>query len=126
MKPLPAEDVQYVLKHTHSLWHEFKSARIFITGATGFIGQWLVAVFLAANKKYQLNLEIVGLSRYSQQATIPFITGDITNFSFPAGDFSHIIHAAIEACAVDQMYNHIVEGAKHIKNFARFANCNRI
>ena len=134
MNPL-ATDLDHVLAHIEGLWDELRNQRIFITGGTGFFGCWLLESFAWANTKLGLNAQAVVLSRnpraFAQKAphlvadkAIIFQTGDVRNFVFPAGAFSHVIHAATEASAkLNQenpllMLDTIVEGTRHTLDFA--------
>ena len=103
-------DLDNILTCTGDLWEELRDGRIFITGGTGFFGCWLLESFLWANAKHRLNASAVVLSRNPNGflkkaphlASNPAITlhqGDIRDFSFPEGHFSHVIHAATEASA---------------------------
>lgn len=105
--PLPGADLDHILNHTEALWEGLRAKRIFITGGTGFVGIWLLESFLHANEKLGLNAEAWVLSRHPDRfiAQLPhlanrrelqFVTGDIRDFTYPSGSFSHIIHAAAD------------------------------
>ena len=104
MNPLE-EDLNHILIHTEGLWEELRNQRIFITGGTGFFGCWLLESFAWANTKLNLNASALVLSRnpgaFSRKAphlasnpSIQLQAGDVRNFEFSAGGFSHVINAA--------------------------------
>jgi dTDP-glucose 4,6-dehydratase len=128
-------DLAHVLDLTAGLWEDFRGARLFLTGGTGFFGRWLLETFAAANDRWQLDAEAVVLSRnsYAFRQKVPalaarsdicFIAGDVRCFDFPEGRFSHVIHAATEASVAlnDQqpllMWETIVEGTRRVLDFA--------
>jgi dTDP-glucose 4,6-dehydratase len=130
-----SHDLDHILIHTKDLWEELRDKRIFITGGTGFFGCWLLESFIWANDKLDLNASAVVLTRYYEafhkkaphivtHPAIQFHLGDVRNFNFPAGEFSHIIHAATSASArlndADQLlvFDTIVEGTRHTLDFA--------
>lgn len=134
MNPLAA-DLNHVLAHTEKLWEELRGSRIFITGGTGFFGCWLLESFSWANDKLDLNASAVVLTRnvesfrekaphLASHPAIQFCPGDVRSFEFPAGQFSHVIHAATEASvklnAEDPltMFGTIVDGTRHTLDFA--------
>jgi nucleoside-diphosphate-sugar epimerase len=135
MNPLAA-DLDHVLAHTTGLWEELRGQRIFITGGTGFFGCWLLESFAWANEHLKLGATAVVLTRnpeafrqkaphLANQPAIQFHVGDVCNFAFPAGRFSHVIHAATEASAklnAEQplaMFDTIVEGTRRTLEFTR-------
>ena len=140
---LPLEDLEHVLLHTNSLWEELRGKRLFITGGTGFFGTWLLESFLHANDRLDLGAQIVALSRNPQAfaAKLPHLAkhpaltiwrGDIRNFSFPEGIFSHVIHGATQASAKlnteapAEMLDSIVGGMQRLLKFtaqARVEKC---
>ena len=130
-----SDDLDHVLNHTRSLWESLRNQRIFITGGTGFFGCWLLESFVWANTALKLNASAFVLTRNCAQfkkkcphlfsdPSLFFHEGDIKDFIFPQGHFSHIIHAATEACvnlnknSPDNMFNTIVQGTKHTLDFA--------
>jgi len=105
-----ADDLDDIVALTAPLWEELRGNRLFITGGTGFFGRWLLDSFLWANERFHLRSHAVVLTRNPQRvweqaahlandAAITLHRGDVRDFEFPAGSFSHVIHAATEASA---------------------------
>jgi nucleoside-diphosphate-sugar epimerase len=135
MTSVLANDLNQILVRTEELWDELRDQRIFITGGTGFFGSWLLESLVWANDHLDLKTSAVVLTRnyeafkkkaphLTSHPAIKFHIGDVRNFDFPAGEFSHIIHAATAASAKfnDEdpllMFDTIVEGTRHILDFA--------
>lgn len=100
-----ARDLDHILAHTEGLWDELRGARLFITGGTGFFGRGFLESLSWANRQLDLKISVVVLSRFPEafrkkmfsfvdESMVRFHQGDIRDFSFPKGTFSHIIHAA--------------------------------
>ena len=101
-------DLKGVLRRTRNAWEQLRGQRIFITGGTGFFGKWLVETFAYAVSELDLDATLVLLTRDPQRflkamphlsgcESITFEQGDVRDFNFPTGEFSHVIHAATEA-----------------------------
>ena len=60
---LPADDLNFIEQSLGSSSEKLRNKRIFLTGATGFIGKSLLETLLWLNKNQNLNLEIVSISR---------------------------------------------------------------
>lgn len=135
MKRISEEDLKHVLENTKGIIGALKNKSVFITGATGFFGKWLLESFLYLNKVLSLNASVCALSRdpdaflaqfpfYKNEPGITFLKGDIQNFIFPKGRFHYIIHAATEADAKLNsenpllMLNTIINGTKRVLDFA--------
>ena len=134
MNPL-ATDLDHVLAYTQDLWEELRGQRVFITGGTGFFGCWLLESFLWVNARLELGASVTVLTRnpesfgknfphLSNASSVTLHQGDIRNFDFPKGHFSHIIHAAtdVNAAASDPkpllMFDTIVQGTRRALDFA--------
>jgi nucleoside-diphosphate-sugar epimerase len=130
-----AEDLDHILDHTRDAWEELRGQRIFITGGTGFFGMWLVESFLWANQRLHLGARAVVLSRnppafcqkqphLAEFAALSFHQGDVRDFAFPPGTFSHVIHAATQSSArlneqsPAVMLDTIVAGTERTLDFA--------
>lgn len=129
-----AEDLNHILTYTKDLWEEFRDQKIFITGGTGFFGCWLLESFAWANDKLNLNALAVVLSRnpacfenrvphlYHHNA-IQFLKGDVKDFIFPEGVFSHIVHCAVYQTPAGEkvsnilMLNEMIVGLKRVLDF---------
>jgi len=105
LRHLLSDDLDEIFRRVGDLWMDFRGQRIFMTGATGFFGKWLLESFLLADQRLGLNIEIVALTRDSapllkamphlaDSGCISFQHGDIRNFDFPKGSFDTIIHMA--------------------------------
>ena len=138
MQALPSvaeSDLAHILSHGETDWLDLRDERLFITGGTGFFGIWLLEAIVAANQHLGTNIETWVLSRnpaafahrsphLAEAPGIHWVAGDVTNFSFPAGTFSHVIHAATEASATLNanqpldMFNTITRGTERVLEFA--------
>lgn len=140
--PLKA-DLDHILEHTQGLWDELRGQRLFITGGTGFFGCWLLESLAWANDKLGLHVQAVVLSRHPESfarkaphlahhPAISFHVGDVRNFEFPEGPFSHVIHAATEASTKLneenplQMFDIIIEGTRRTLDFAVHAGARKV
>jgi len=139
-----AVDLDYILSHTEKVWDDLRGQRLFITGGTGFFGAWLLESFAWANDHLNLNASLLALTRdvaafrkkaphLADHRAIDFHVGDIRDFTFPAGEFSHIIHAATTSALAtfnneDQLvkFDTIVQGTRHTLDFAVYCRAKKI
>ena len=132
---LTQQDLELIQARTSSLWDEVRGQRLFLTGGTGFFGCWLVESFCHANRLLGLGAEITILTRnpnaFTEKcphlATDPAVVlhaGDVRSFTFPAGEFAYVIHAATEARARQaaeaplEMLSTMVAGTERTLEFA--------
>jgi nucleoside-diphosphate-sugar epimerase len=130
-----SRDLDSILERTAELWPEFRGERLFVTGGTGFFGTWLLESFAWANDRLNLDAQAVVLTRnaaafrekaphLAEHPAIRFHAGDMRNFQFPSGGFSHVIHAATEsASGLNEqdplaMLDAIVSGTRRVLDFA--------
>ncbi len=135
MKPLPSEDLDHVLAHTRDLWAGARGQSFFITGGTGFFGRWLLESFARANDALALGMRAVVLTRnpaaFAQKAPhlvaradLEFVPGDLRTFSFPAGRFPYLIHAAADTAVwtqqqvPDDLLDRTVAETRRVLDFA--------
>jgi dTDP-glucose 4,6-dehydratase len=130
--PLPKEDLEHVLTHSRGLWEQLRGGRVFVTGATGFFGNWLLETFAHANQQLGLGAELVGLTRnpeafltkapyLADHGSIRLHKGDVRDFEFPTGNFSHVIHAGTTSSAPvppAEMLDTIIQGTRRTLDFA--------
>ncbi len=128
-----ASDLDEVLENIRDLWNDVRGQRIFITGATGFFGCWLLETFAWTNQRLTLGAKATILTRNPRRLKerIPhlagecdIVVGDVRTFAFPKGHFSHVIHGATESSAIlcanepETMFDTIVSGTRHCLEFA--------
>lgn len=130
--PVPAEDLVYVLARTTPLWEELRGETLFITGGTGFFGLWLLESFAHANQQLNLKARAVVLTRnpgafaakaphLAKRVDIKLVAGDVRDFTFPPGNFSHVIHAGTTSSTPvepAEMFDTIVDGTRRVLEFA--------
>ena len=139
MPPLPKEDLKHVLEYTRPLWEQLRGKRLFVTGATGFFGIWLLETFAHANDQLGLGAELVGLSRdpeafykkvphLAEASSITLHQGDVRDFNFPQGEFTHVIHGGTTSSApvpALEMLDTMIEGTRRTLDFAVAAGATR-
>lgn len=95
-------------KQTESLRETLCGARLFITGGTGFFGRWLLEYLAYCEDLHNLGLRATVLTRdrnsfarahknvdrLLSHRALHFMEGDVRDFAFPAGSYSHVIHGA--------------------------------
>jgi len=108
---LPVEDLDHVFNAVGPHWERLRNQRLLITGGTGFIGKWLLATFLYANRRLGLAAHVTVLSRCPDNflaahpklrnaEEITWLKSDVKDFVHDeAGDYNFAIHAATDVVA---------------------------
>ena len=121
-------------------WNYAKGASLFITGGTGFFGKSMLDYRLRHPEWKWAQAEWTVLSRsperfaascpqLAKQPGVSFVAGDVRDFAFPQRRFDAIIHAATSAVTTlsdEEMTSVIVDGARHVADFAKAAGCRAI
>jgi len=132
------QDLKHIWEKAHRCLPDLSGSRIFITGGTGFFGRWLLESLAYAVQHLRLQTEVVVLTRHPQKflraaphfreaSWLRFIQGDVRDFTFPDGEFTHLLHAATEASASLNrdapllMLDTITEGTRRVLEMARSA-----
>lgn len=82
-----------------------KGKCVFVTGATGFFGLWLLCALVHIKKLLGSDLRLLALSRNPQKFLnqhpefeldrhVEFITADVSHFNYARGDITHLVHMA--------------------------------
>jgi dTDP-glucose 4,6-dehydratase len=93
---LPTNDLAHVLNHMRA-WDKLRAKRVFLSGASGFVGAWLSQSLEYANQQLGLGAELIRVPRTE----------------LPPGRFDYGIHAA----KADD-YRADVDGTRRILDFA--------
>jgi dTDP-glucose 4,6-dehydratase len=141
--PVIEEDLASIQRRLAPHWPALKGARIFFTGATGFIGRWMLEALKRANVTHDLGLSATLLTRdplhfaatYPDLANYPpfsTVRGDVLGLASTGEAYSHVIHAATDASAdLNEnnpllMFDTIVTGTRNTLDFARAAGAQRV
>ena len=133
-RPLPRAELAEAVSLAGD-WSPLQGAHLFISGGTGFFGKWLLETLGAAEQALNLGVEATVLSRNPQRfldtmphlAQVPWLhfqQGDVTDFTFPAGTYTHILHGAASSDARDYrqdptaMRRALVGGTQRVLDFA--------
>lgn len=91
---------EYLLKNSISL----DSKNIFITGASGFVGSWLLNVTHKLQRDYGQNFKVIATTRDVKRTQhllgdeifqhAQWVSGRIQDMDLERFDFSHVVHAA--------------------------------
>jgi len=131
---LPARDLENVCARTAALWQEARGKRFFVTGGTGFFGQWLLESFCHVNRELNLGARMTVLTRdpraldakarhLANDDAIGLLRGDVRDFKFPAGEFEYVVHAATatkgEQGAGLEFLDTMIAGTRRVLEFAQ-------
>ncbi len=127
-----------------ALWDKLRGTHLFVTGGTGFVGRWLLDTLALAEERFNLDLQICVLTRHLNcfAAKAPllvlhpafrFIVGDVRDFDFPTGNYSHILHlAAVSANTTFNKADPLMQfdiayqGTRRVLEFAKHCSAHRL
>ncbi|SOB79171.1 dTDP-glucose 4,6-dehydratase [Sphingomonas guangdongensis] len=130
---IPDEDLRAIDAALASHWPKLDGARLFFTGATGFIGRWM----LEALARAPIDVDVTVLTRdpvaFERRAPhlawrYELIAGDVLDLPALPGGYSHVIHGATDASAAltaddpRRMFDTIVTGTRAVLEVAHAAN----
>ena len=130
-----AKDLKAVNAALAADWPRLAGKRIFMTGATGFIGRWMLSALAQANQELGLNAEIDVLTRdpdvfarrepeLAAASGFRFVRGDVLTLGASEARYDYVLHAATDASAdlndnnPLKMFDTIVEGTRRALDFA--------
>lgn len=138
------DDLEQVDRALSSLWPRLRGAHLFVTGATGFFGIWLLESLLWANRAHRLDLAITALSRAPERFLneraphlrdrdeLHFVTGHAADFEIPSRRCTHIVHAASENNVdgrqdwPERHLNAAIDGTRRIVDMAALHACESV
>lgn len=105
---LLADDVERMRNRLAPLYDGLRGKRLLITGATGFFGKWLLAGLAESNRKDNLGLEVIAVSRtpdrflaqypaFKSLTGVKYVAADVATFAQPLPTVDLAIHAATDA-----------------------------
>jgi nucleoside-diphosphate-sugar epimerase len=112
------------------LWPRLNGARILFTGATGFIGRWMLEALVRAPVDVGLTVlsrDPAGFALRAPHlaARCTLVAGDVLHgFDLPPGRFTHVIHGATDASAhltatdPRRMFDTVVLGTRRLVDLA--------
>lgn len=122
--------------------HDIDGKTILVSGATGFFGAWILALFEWLQKTRNVRFRVLAISRDPQNFRskhpwiddvdwLQWITGDIQDFAFPEQAIDYVIHAATETSAAAGrmpalLLNSIVRGTERVLACAKAGGAKRV
>jgi dTDP-glucose 4,6-dehydratase len=104
---LPLDDLEHVAAAVGASWERLRGRRVFMTGATGFVGKWLLASLLHADRSKSLACRIAVLTRdpaafaarapsLATDPRVQLVTGDVKTFDADGLRFDVLVHGATD------------------------------
>lgn len=135
-----ATDINSILAQ-HPL-SELQGKCLFLTGATGFVGYWLLLAIKCLNDTGAA-IQVIALSRnpahflenapeWKNLPWLNWLSGDIRDFAYPDQPIDAIIHGATDTSPhfathhPQELYESIVQGTEHLLQFAARKNIQRV
>ena len=126
------QDLEMVSREISIAWNFFNGKKLFITGATGFFGKWILESIyykMMRDPSFTMDLTFLSrnpskfLSRYPHLKVFTAVKGRVEDLSQMKGSYDYMIHAATPASDLlnkkrpNQMLTTILEGARSVDKF---------
>ncbi len=129
-------DCAEVTARCASVFAELRGARLLITGASGFVGMWLLETLRHADRAMSLGLRATVLTRdpsrlaarapwLASDPAFAVVVGDVRDFTLPDQTLTHVLHAAVGAEVPDEptaalaTFDTLVNGTRRVLETAR-------
>lgn len=136
-------DVEELLEVTPSPWESLRGARIFLSGASGLFGRWMLESVLWANHRLGLDIRVCALVRnpgawikaapnVAVHPAVEIVRGDVRDCTFPSGRFTHAVHLAASSHGQTQLadplglFDVLVGGTRRMLDYARRSGAGRM
>ena len=134
---LQENDLNQIAIDLKSVMADLNNSRILISGCTGFIGKNLLETILWTSKIYNLNIDVLGISRnpklfyqnyphFKNFSKLKILSLDIKDVNaLDVGHIDYVIHGATDVSQVAfpiQLFEDAYWGTKHILDFSERAN----
>lgn len=138
---LADEDLEHVLRGVGTAWQGLRGAHLLITGGTGFVGRWLLATLLHANRALDLGVQVTVLTRdalrfaaeeagLADDPAVQLLPGDVRHFDWPAGrPLTHVVHAATDVVTPHtpaETFDTCLRGTQRVLDQMRQAGAQRL
>ena len=139
---LDEQDLMHVLDHTREVWSDLEGARLLLTGASGFIGSWLLESLLFARTRLGVDVRVWVLVRDAEAFArrlphlavdphVRLLISDVRDLDTARLPLTHVIHAASAASPEmneerpDEVVDLIERGTLRVLEAARAGGASR-
>ena len=130
------EDMEFIAACESIDWAKLENSNVLVTGATGLIGSTIVSALVYADKKMNLNLQVIALVRNLKKAEIQFapqsdfsdaltfVEGTVEELPCITEDVDYIVHGASPTASAFfvehpvETINIAVQGTTNLLNLA--------
>jgi dTDP-glucose 4,6-dehydratase len=106
LPPLPREDLEDVFRQVGDAWEKLRGRNVFISGASGFFGSWLLETLLFSADRRQLGVKAWALTRdvnrfrsrlphLAGHPAVELVGGGVEQFVFPKEKMAYVIHSMV-------------------------------
>lgn len=139
-----APEIACAVDRSAPMWQELRGASLFMTGGTGLFGRWLLEAVVAANRRFDLGLQVCVLSRnprafadraphLAANAAVRLLAGDVQSFALDGARFDFIIHGATTSAAETyggesslRKFDTLVTGTRRVLDLAARSGVRRL